>query len=73
MAKKVPTRLLLLTRSDLEAKQGANSLRSVLNRLKAMPGGKPSIETFVRIAGVNDIGEPRQSWDWDASFGFVVK
>ena len=73
MAKKVPTRLLLLTRSDLEATQGPNSLLSVLNRLKALPGGKPSTEMFVRIAGVNDVGEPRQSWDWDAPFGFVVR
>ena len=73
MAKRVPTRLLLLTRSDLEAKHGANSLLNVLNRLRAMPGGKPSTEMFVRIAGVNDIGEPRESWDWDAPFGFVVR
>ncbi len=73
MAKILPTRLLLLKKSDLEAKQGANSLLRVLNRLKALPGAKPSNEMFVRIAGVNDVGEPRQSWDWDAPFGFVVK
>jgi len=46
---------------------------SVLNRLKALPNSKPSSEMFIRIAGVNDIGEPRNSWDWDAPFGFVVK
>lgn len=73
MAKILPTRMLLLKKSDLEAKPGANSLMSVLNRLKALPGAKPSNEMFVRIAGVNDVGEPRQSWDWDAPFGFVVK
>ncbi len=73
MAKMLPTRLLVLKRSDLEAKEGDNSLLSVLNRLKALPDAKPSAEMFIRIAGVNDLGEPRQSWDWDAPFGFVVR
>jgi hypothetical protein len=27
----------------------------------------------IRIAGVNDIDESRQSWDWDTPCGFVVK
>lgn len=73
MAKTLPTRILVLKKSDLQAKHGANSLLSVLNRFKAMPGARPSNEVFVRIAGVNDVGEHRQSWDWDAPFGFVVR
>ena len=73
MAKLNPTKILVLKKSDLEKKQGANSLLSVLNRLKAMPNCKPSPEMYIRIAGVNDIGQPRNSWDWDAPFGSVVK
>jgi hypothetical protein len=73
MAKLNPTKIHLLKKSDLEKKQGANSLLSVLNRFKAMPNCKPSPEMYIRIAGVNDIGQPRNSWDWDAPFGSVVK
>ena len=73
MAKLNPTKILVLKKSDLEKKQGANSLLSVLNRFKAMPNCKPSPEMYIRIAGVNDIGQPRNSWDWDAPFGSVVK
>jgi hypothetical protein len=73
MARILPTKIYLLTRSDLQKKQGANALLSVLNRLRAMPHSKPSAEMFIRIQGVNDIGEPRNSWDWDAPFGAVVK
>ena len=73
MAKKNPTKILLLKKTDLEKKQGDNSLLSILNRLKALPNCKPSSEMFIRIAGVNDIGEPRNSWDWDAPFGSVVR
>ena len=73
MAKLNPTKIHLLKKSDLEKKQGANSLLSVLNRFKAMPNCKPSPEMYIRIAGVNDIGQPRNSWDWDAPFGSVAK
>ena len=73
MAKKNPTKILLLKKTDLEKKQGDNSLLSILNRLKALPNCKPSSEMFIRIDGVNDIGEPRNSWDWDAPFGSVVR
>ena len=73
MAKLNPTKILVLKKSDLEKKQGANSLLSVLNRFKAMPNCKPSPEMYIRIAGVNDIGQPRNSWDWDAPFGSVAK
>ena len=73
MAKLNPTKIHLLKKSDLEKKQGANSLLSVLNRFKAMPNCKPSAEMYIRIAGVNDIGQPRNSWDWDAPFGSVAK
>ena len=73
MAKLNPTKIHVLKKSDLEKKQGANSLLSVLNRFKAMPNCKPSAEMYIRIAGVNDIGQPRNSWDWDAPFGSVAK
>ena len=73
MAKLNPTKIHLLKKSDLEKKQGANSLLSVLNRFKAMPNCKPSPEMYIRIAGVNDIGQTRNSWDWDAPFGSVAK
>ena len=73
MAKFNPTQIHVLKKSDLEKKQGTNSLLSVLNRFKAMPNFKPSPEMYIRIAGVNDIGQPRNSWDWDAPFGSVVK
>ena len=73
IAKLNPTKIHVLKKSDLEKKQGANSLLSVLNRFKAMPNCKPSPEMYIRIAGVNDIGQPRNSWDWDAPFGSVVK
>ena len=73
MAKLNPTKIHVLKKSDLEKKQGANSLLSVLNRFKAMPNCKPSPEMYIRIAGVNDIGQQRNSWDWDAPFGSVAK
>ncbi len=73
MAKLLPTKIDLLKRSDLEKKQGANALLSVLNRFSAMPEAKPSPQMYIRIHGVNDIGEPRNSWDWDAPFGALVK
>ena len=73
LAKISPTKIHLLKKSQLEKRSGPNSLLSILNRLPALPHSKPSPIIFIRIAGLNDLGQPRNSWNWDAPFGSLVK
>ena len=40
---------------------------------QAERGRKPSRVMFVRVDGLNDLGEARRSWNWDAPFGYAVR
>jgi hypothetical protein len=73
LAKLEPTKIRFVPRSELAAATGQDALAPVLNRLVAMPGRKPSRVMFVRVDGLNDLGEARRSWNWDAPFGYAVR
>lgn len=73
LAKLEPTKIRFVPRSELAGATGQDALAPVLNRLVAMPGRKPSRVMFIRVDGLNDLGEARRSWNWDAPFGYAVR
>jgi hypothetical protein len=67
-----PSNIKVVTVEELSSKRGADNILSVLNRLVAMPKELPSTSSYIRVKGMNNMGELRESWNWDAPFRFRI-